>query len=282
VFFAAVRFSLAACLFIPVMRSVGAAFAKPLIGRVVLTGILLNVVTYGLLFWGMKYVPSGIAGATNLSVVAIGSFGFAVMFGQQRPDKRYLLALIAGVAGLFVVFSKDLNLTGRMSELIGAGAIIVGTLGYCLGSVLAKPLMSELEPRQLTAAHAIVGAIGLTGLSLAIEPVSLDTVRALIQPGPLAGLLFLVIFGTYMAYTIYLRLVRDWGAPRAGLYAFISPIFALVLGHIVYAEPLGITEALGVSLMLIGAGFALKPPIMPAPRERSEEIADPARLPEKR
>lgn len=46
VFFAAARFTFAACLFIPVLRSVGAAFAKPLVGRVVLTGILLNVVTY--------------------------------------------------------------------------------------------------------------------------------------------------------------------------------------------------------------------------------------------
>lgn len=188
VFFAAARFALVACLFIPAMRSVGAAFARPLMGGVVLTGILLNVVTYGFLFWGMKFVPSGIAGATNLSVVAIGSFGFAVAFGQQRPDRRYMLALVAGVAGLFVLFSRELTVTGRMSELIGAGAIIVGTLSYCLGSVLAKPLLNDLEPRQLTAAHAIVGAIGLTCLSLAIEPVSLETARKLLQPGVARGL----------------------------------------------------------------------------------------------
>lgn len=268
VFFAAARFALVACLFIPAMRSVGAAFARPLMGGVVLTGILLNVVTYGLLFWGMKFVPSGIAGATNLSVVAIGSFGFAVAFGQQRPDRRYMLALVAGVAGLFVLFSRELTVTGRVSELIGAGAIIVGTLSYCLGSVLAKPLLNDLEPKQLTAAHAIVGAIGLTCLSLAIEPVSLETARKLLQPGVLAGLLFLVVFGTFVAYTIYLRLVRDWGSPRAGLYAFTSPIFAMVLGHLVYAEPLGITEMSGVLLMLVGAGLAFKPPIMPPPRER--------------
>jgi drug/metabolite transporter (DMT)-like permease len=123
---------------------------------------------------------------------------------------------------------------------------------------LAKPLMDELQPVQLTAAHAAVGAFGFVILSPLLEPLSLSTFGELLAPAPFAGLLFLVIFGTFVAYTIYLRLVRDWGAPRAGLYAFTSPVIALILGAIVFDEALGWRQGIGALLMLGAAAFAIR------------------------
>jgi EamA-like transporter family len=70
--------------------------------------------------------------------------------------------------------------------------------------------------------------------------------------------LFLAIFGTVAAYTIYLRLVRDWGAPRAGLYSFVSPIVALTIGWILFGEPVGWREVGGAAIMLAAASLALK------------------------
>ena len=86
---------------------------------------------------------------------------------------------------------------------------------------------------------------------------SLDTVKTLLAPQPLAGLLFLVIGGTFIAYTIFLRLVRDWGAPRAGLYSFVSPVVALVLGALVFGEPLTWREMAGAAIMLAAAWIAV-------------------------
>jgi drug/metabolite transporter (DMT)-like permease len=139
-------------------------------------------------------------------------------------------------------------------------AIVAATFCYCLGTVLARPLLAAFTPLQVTAAQAVVGAIGLVGLSVALEPLSIATLNALATPGPLAGLIFLVVFGTVAAYTIYLRLVRDWGAPRAGLYAFVSPIVALALGALLFAEPIGWREAVGAAIMLGAAALAMARP----------------------
>ena len=84
------------------------------------------------------------------------------------------------------------------------------------------------------------------------------TIKALLAPESLAGLLFLVIGGTFIAYTIFLRLVRDWGAPRAGLYSFVSPVVALVLGALVYGEPLTWREISGAAIMLLAAWIAVR------------------------
>jgi drug/metabolite transporter (DMT)-like permease len=92
------------------------------------------------------------------------------------------------------------------------------------------------------------------------------TFAALLAPAPLAGVLFLVICGTFIAYTIFLRLMRDWGASRAGLYSFVSPVVALVLGATVYGEPLTWREATGAAIMLLAAWIAVaRRPVPDAP-----------------
>jgi drug/metabolite transporter (DMT)-like permease len=112
-----------------------------------------------------------------------------------------------------------------------------------------------------------VGVVGLGALSLAFEPVSFDTFKALLAWEPLAGLLFVVIAGTLVAQTIFLNLLRDWGAPRAGLYSFVSPIVALVVGAALYGEPLTWRELTGAAMMLVAAAIAI------APRRDAEEIS---------
>ena len=96
-------------------------------------------------------------------------------------------------------------------------------------------------------------------LATLFEPISIDTLDALAAPAPLGGLLFLVVFGTVVAYAIYLRLVRDWCAPRAGLYAFVSPIVALALGWTLFSEEIGWREMAGAATLLIAAALALHP-----------------------
>jgi drug/metabolite transporter (DMT)-like permease len=118
-------------------------------------------------------------------------------------------------------------------------------------------LLHKVTPLELTGAHAIVGAVGLMAVSLAFEPISGAQLLSLLSPAPLLGLAFLVVFGTFVAYTVYLRLVHAWGAPRAGLFAFVSPVVALIAGTLVFAEPLGAREAIGAAAMLAGAGLAM-------------------------
>ena len=53
--------------------------------------------------------------------------------------------------------------------------------------------------------------------------------------------------------------MRDWGASRAGTYAFVSPVIAVVLGMTLFGEQAGWSDLAGMLLMLAGAALALKP-----------------------
>ncbi len=256
IFFVAMRYVVVAAVLVAFVRGIGALFARDKALRTIISGALVNVGTYSLLFWGMQFVPSGVAGLINLSLIPVALFGFSVLAGDERASS--IVALILGVAGLVLLFSNKAGSTAIGTDFWGAAAIVAATFAYALGSVLSRPLLVRASAIAVTAAQAIVGAVGLALLSLMLEPVSRDTWAALLAPGPLAGLLFLVIGGTFVAYTIYLRLVRDWGAPRAGLYAFVSPVVALAAGWAVFAEPLGWREILAAMILFAAAGMAIK------------------------
>ena len=256
VFLAAARYLLVAAALAVFVRGILAPFRQHPI-RTLASGALVNVATYALLFWGMQFVGSGVSSLINLSLIPIGLFGLSVMVGDEPPSWRHAGAVGLGVAGLAVLFSNRLTVGGSAMELWGAAAIVVATFCYCLGTIVSRPLLKTFSPLQVTAAQAVIAAIGLSALTLALEPVSRDTLRAIAQPAPLAALLFLVIAGTLAAYTIYLRLVRDWGAARAGLYAFVAPVVALAIGWYLFSEPLGWREVAGALIMLLAAALAM-------------------------
>ena len=255
-FFGAARYVLVSAVLVFVVRDLRAVFRGRAL-RLIVTGMLVVVATYAFIYWGMQYVASGVSGVVNMSMNPVCLFGLAILLGQERPTWRHALALVLGIGGLVLLFSGKATMTGDTMELWGAAALVAGSLAYCLGSVLSRPLLDRITPLQLTAAQGLVGAVGLSALSLIAEPVSGATFAALVEPAPFAGVLFLVICGTFIAYIIFLRLMRDWGAARAGLYLFVSPVVALILGAIVYGEPLTWREIVGAAIMLLAAWIAI-------------------------
>lgn len=75
-----------------------------------------------------------------------------------------------------------------------------------------------------------------------------------------AGWAFLVLFGSVVGYTLFMRLLRDIGASRAGAFAFVSPVIAVLLGIVVYGEEVGFIEMIDMTVMLYAAFLALREP----------------------
>ena len=223
VFFGAARYVLVSAVLLVAVRGVFSVFSRRP-ARVVLSGVLVNVGTYALLYWGMQFVASGVAGVVNMSMNPVFLFAFAILLGQERAGLRHLLALVLGIAGLVILFSSKASFGGTAIEIWAAAAFVGASISYSLGSVLSRPLLDQVTPIQLTAAQGLVAAIGLSLLSLALEPVSPATFRALLTPLPLAGLLFMVFFGTFVAYTIYLQTGARLGR------AARRPVFVRVAG----------------------------------------------------
>ena len=227
-------------------------------GRILAASVLVNTVTYGMLFWGMQYIPSGLSSVVNLALIPVGLFTIGLAAGEETYSSRKVGAIALGVLGLIVLFLPKLSFEGNGLALAGMAALVVGTLAYCWGSILSRPLLRTLPPLALSGWLTLVGGAGLLVIALAFEPVDTKTLSAFLSLPVAASWLFLVLGGSIVAFTLYLRLLRDWGPTRAGLYAFVSPIIAVALGVFVFDEPFGVYEILGAILMLFAAAVAMR------------------------
>ena len=255
-FFGAARYILVSAVLLFVVRDLRTVFGGGRALRVIVSGALVVAATYAFIYWGMQYVASGVSGVVNMSMNPVCLFGLAILLGRSgRHGAMRWRCCSASAASCSCS-------PARRDERRRHGAVGRGRAGCRIALLL--PRLGAVAPAarsgDAAATHrrAWAGRCGGTQLlSLAVEPVSGATVAALLTPAPLAGVLFLVIGGTFIAYTIFLRLMRDWGASRAGLYSFVSPVVALILGAIVFGEPLTWREIGGAAIMLLAAWIAV-------------------------
>ncbi|WP_286828240.1 MULTISPECIES: DMT family transporter [Kordiimonas] len=216
--------------------------------------IFLISFCYGPLYWGMAQTSSGLAAVINLSLVPIGLLLFGVLGKQEQLTVPNIAGVVIGTAGLIIMFLPELQ-NGQTANALGISAIVTGTLSACLGAVLTKRWLSDLSTQTISTTTSLLGGIGLLMWSFARETIGAHTLIALAEPTALISWLFLVVAGSLIAFTLYMHLIKVWGALRAGLYAFIAPIIALVAGNVMLDETMEPVQYLGAAIMFGAAAL---------------------------
>jgi drug/metabolite transporter (DMT)-like permease len=260
-FFSGTRWTVAGLLLFGWRRAQGKRLRirRRLIGRITLVAVLMVLMNALIQNYGLRYVGSGLASVISSALMPIGLMTFSVALGQEQFSRRQGWATALGICGIFLLFGPS-ALAGRMdaSELLGALGVIVGTLTYALGSVLSRPLMLMLTPAEIAASTNLIGGVLLLTLSVLFEPGAREAMTGDWGIAAWTAWLFLLLPGSLGATVIYFVLVRDWGASRTGTYAFVSPVVAVLLGITLLGEQIELSSALGMAVMLVAAGIALK------------------------
>jgi len=269
IFLAAARFLVAGVLMLAWARRDAVSVPKAAWPRLLATALLINTGNYALLFWGVAHAPTGLAAIVNFATIPVFSLLASRALEGEPIAGRQLAAIGLGTLGLALLFAT--RAMGRFggdggaaiaapAELWGLAAIALGTLLYCTGAVLSRPISPAMPVLALAGWQTLIGGVGLVAVSLALEPLQAHHLRALVSWPTLPALAFLVVAGSLAGFTIYMKLLRDWGAFRAGLYAFVSPAIAVGVGVLALDERFGIAEALGALLMFGAAAIALRRP----------------------
>jgi drug/metabolite transporter (DMT)-like permease len=78
-----------------------------------------------------------------------------------------------------------------------------------------------------------------------------------------AALLYLAVFGSVIAFTIYLELVARIGSSRAAYTTVLFPIVALALSTVFEGYRWSVLGVLGLALCLTGNVVIFSPPLKP-------------------
>jgi len=265
--FAGTRFAVAGLLILAAarLRATLPRVAKRNWPRLFLVTLFMIPLCYGPLFWGMRYVDSGTAAVLELSLTPVALLGFALLLGDERYDGRRLFAILLGVVGLCILLGPEAyagwaqpDQHGSAIRLLAMTAVASAAVIYAWGSVLARPLLGLYSSDFIAGFTTLFGGAFLILVSLAVEPGAVAALAGDWGWQAWAGWLFLVVFGSFIGYTLFMRLLRDIGASRAGAFAFVSPVIAVLLGIFTYGEDVSLIDVTGMAIMLSAAFLALR------------------------
>lgn len=250
---AALRFAVAAVLLL------GFAFFRRLpLGRsrreVALwwvNGLLTFVLTYGIVYWAEQRVPSGLTAVLFATFPLFVALLAQVMLPAERLSGRGSIGVLAGFAGVAVIFSEDLASLAEPGARRAAGVLLIAPLLAAAASNAVKRWGRGVHPVSLSGVPMLIAAVVLGAGSLAFErgrPVVLDALSV-------STVLYLAVFGSAVAFYLYFWLLEHMEATRLALTNYLSPVVAVVLGAVLFDE--GITARIVLGAVLVVGGVAI-------------------------
>ncbi len=210
-------------------------------------GALFVPLGNGLVVWAEQTVPSALA-----ALIAAGIPLWVALFERLAPDGARLaparvLGLLVGFGGVVVlVGSEGLTLTGEPRVI----AVAIASMASALGMVTLRRAPLPADPAMSSAMTMLAGgAIALVVGSVAGEPAGFAPAR--VTATSIAAYVYLVVFGSVIAFTCFAWLARTVSPSRASTHAYVNPLVALALGGWVGGEQIG-PHALAAAPLILG------------------------------
>ena len=196
-------------------------------------------------------------GGTAYAEVSVGS-GLVVAFIAVVPLMIAALNLLWGVrpralesAGIVVGLCGVLLLTqgaGFQASRVGLIAMAIACSGWSLGSVLSQRSLPLAPGPMGFASEMLCGGTVLMLMSAWHGEVPAWPP----QPAAIVAWVYLVSFGSLIAFNAYMLLLARAPAGLAASYTFVNPVIAMLLGVVVAGETVTGFEWMAVTVVLAG------------------------------
>ncbi|MBV9574083.1 MAG: EamA family transporter [Acidobacteriales bacterium] len=215
-----------------------------------LLGLLIFVMDYGLLFWAEKRVPSGLAAVMLATIPVFMALSEIIMLRTQRLTLRLSAALLVGIAGVAVLVSRSLNLSGDPIDSLGAVALTSAAISWSVASALMQKLPLPSSKMMSAAAQMLTGGAMLTIAALCLGELR-DFHFSALSREAWFSLIYLIVAGSIIGFTAYVWLLHYYSPTKVGTYAYVNPVVAVLVGYFLGGESLAMRTILGTVCVLI-------------------------------
>ena len=210
--------------------------------------------------YGMRYTAAGDA-SLMITFNPLFTAFLAVLFLGERMSWRLFGGLVLAFAGVAVLFLASPNTDiPEMERWIGNAFIAGAAFAWAASTIIMKRVMTDipedaeapLSPLHLTVWSSVIGLLILTPWA-GIEALEVNWTLPSVEAW--AGILFLAVFSTVMAYVWFAEGIRVIGAGPSAFYIYLVPPFGILGGWLLLNEQLG--TSLVVAFALIVGGVLL-------------------------
>ncbi|KUG08027.1 EamA family transporter [Solirubrum puertoriconensis] len=250
--------------------------------RAAVVGICLPLFGNGGTTFSQQYIPSGLA-ALMVATVPM----FLAVLGwwsglTPKPTAKVMLGLGLGLGGMYLLASTrsaaPVLIPGHPG--IGIAAVLLASLMWSVGSLYSKKNPIGGSPFLGVGMQMICGGFFLLIAGLLHGEAPRFHLSG-ITPKAWFAFAYLVTFGSWVAFSAYIWLLRVVEPALAGTYAFVNPVVAVLLGWAFAGEALNVQMTggallivLAVMLVVLGGRKTSAPQPAPAGEHQLADIED--------
>ncbi len=222
--------------------------SREYIFRQAIAGFFMISMGNGLVAWAEVYVPSGVAAIIcSLMPMMVILINLAVN-RDEKPTIPIVVGVMVGLIGIIMIFSEHLSDFAKLEYQIGIALIFLAVVSWAGGSVWMKKRSGEGNPFLNAGLQMFFGGLWLIpGIFLFDDLTAVNWSSEAVY-----SLIYLIIFGSIIAYACYSYTLRKLPMTIVSLYAYVNPIVAVILGSIVLDEKLNSKIILAIFITVAG------------------------------
>lgn len=216
-------------------------------GHLLVMAVFSVALPFSLITFAEQTTDSTLAAILNATVPLFVILIAAAALADERITGPRVAGLVVGFIGVAILVGFDPGVLAG-TDVIAALALIGSSVSYATGAVYARRYAHGLRP-MIPALFQVGFAMLMTGLLAVIfewpitVPGRFDAILAVVWLG---------LLGSGTAYLVFFKLLREWGATRTSLVAYLLPVFGIVLGAAVLQEHVDARTILGTALVIGG------------------------------
>ncbi|MBD2252743.1 DMT family transporter [Nostoc parmelioides] len=226
---------------------------------IALFGLVDGTLFQGFLAEGLVRTSAGL-GSVMIDSQPLAVALLSLWLFQERIGLWGWLGLGLGVTGISLIGLPDewiFSLLGTGAEVTignwqnlfasGEWLMLLAALSMAVGTVLIRFVTRYVDPVTATGWHMIIGGLPLWGISAVVESQQWENLVG----SEWLALAYATVFGSAIAYGLFFYFASSGSLTSLSSLTFLTPIFALLFGHLLLSEVLSTLQWVGVFLTLI-------------------------------
>lgn len=210
---------------------------------VIVLGLCQNALYLGLNWIAMQWIEAGLASIIAATMpLMVAAMGWIFMGERLRPLGYGGLCL--GLAGVAIIMGARLQ---GGSDPIGIAMGFIAALALAIATLSVRGASSGGNVMMIVGLQMLVGAVTLAAIAPFFETWNVAITGRLAW-----AFIYTVLVPGLAATWIWFLLVQRIGAVRAATFHFLSPFFGVAIGALVLGEKLGVSDVLGVAIIMAG------------------------------
>lgn len=240
-------------------------FNKTVVKQACITGFLLLFIDMGALIWAEQHVSSGIAAI----MAAAAALWFIILdksqWKQNFSSLPIILGLILGFTGVVMLFAEQITIAGdesqRLLNMFCMVLLILGSIAWTVGSLYSKYSKSknvnqgeDLHVMVKTSWQMITAGVLFTIVALLNGEYAQFDVYEISASGWFS-LLYLITFGSILAFGSYIWLIQNRPVTEVSTYAYVNPVVAVALSYFFTDDVITSLQIGGLVVVLLSVGL---------------------------